>query len=397
MSLDSSSIRQTESLQAALACLDLSLESELALYRRQNLQASGALALSESDRTLDEPSMFFEADSEEISLEDLGNVNSLQGFSSQSDGLQEIGPIALSAPIDLHIDLHNVAMIEGHGSQEQRDNVVHGVGQEAGPSKREAASFLDAVEEDPETLPEPYNAEAVSKPEALERFLDPSIEDYLESSEALLKHLDNSEGTIAKSIKPTRSARLTKKPSPSKSSPAPSTWAFKLLLGVLAITLLVGVAMSILKQLTTRSRTTPVPQPSIQPSSQSSIQPSVQPSVQTTTAPVSASPATIAITPVSLKPTLKPTSTPIGPNSTPTSASSPKPTVQPSAFYAVIAPYQDDASLQRARQLVPDAFIADIKGRKRIQLAFVDDLQRAQRLVDDLKNEGFPATIVSQN
>jgi hypothetical protein len=390
MSFDSSATSQTESLQAALACLDLSLESELALYRRQNLQASGALALSESDPMSDEPSRLFKADSEESSLENLVNVDSLQSLSFQADEPQETGLIALSTPIDLN----NVAIIEGHESQEQRDNVQE-VGQEVGPAKREAASFIDTVEEDPETLPEPYNAESVSKPEALERFLDPSIEDYLESSEALLKHLDNSEGMIAKSTKPTRSARLTKKPSPSKSSPAASTWAFKLLLGVLAIALLVGIAMLILKQLTTRSRSTPVPQPS----SQSSIQPSpsVQPAVQTTTAPISASPSTIAITPVSLKPTLKPTSAPISPNLTPASASSPKPTVQPSAFYAVIAPYQDDASLQRARQLVPDAFIADIKGQKRIQLAFVDDLQRAQRLVDDLKNEGFPATIVSQN
>jgi cell division septation protein DedD len=381
MSFESSSTNQPQSLQDALACLDLSLESELELYRRQNLQAAGALALSEStesDNALDETSMLFKADSEERSLanldNDLENANPLQSLSSQAEKPQEIELISLSAPASNPQDI----------ARGQTDD-----SKDSGPTERSTAFFGSAVEEDPETLPEPYNAETVSKPEALDRFLDPSIEDYLESSEALLKHLDNSEGMIAKPAKPTRSTRLTTKPSPRKSSPVTSTWAFKLLIGILAIALLIGIAMLILKQLT-RSRSTPVPQPSIQ----SSIQPSVQPSVQTTTASLSASPSVIAVTPLSLRPTSAPISSP---NATSTPVGAPKSTAKPSAFYVVLAPYKDDASLQRARQLVPDAFIADIKGQRHIQLAFLDDLQRAQRLVADLKNEGFPATIASQN
>jgi hypothetical protein len=379
MPSDPSAMNRAESLQVVLACLDLSLESELALYRRQNLQTSGALALSESDQS-DESSSRFETDPEESSLANSGNtkvdINPLQSLFSNADDPQEVSATALSAPESNPQEVA-IAKLEKNGVQN------------SGSTVREVTSFAGEFEEDPETLPEPYSTEAVSRPEALDRFLDPSIEDYLESSEALLKHLDDSEGAIAKPVKPTKSARQLKKPSPPKSSPPTSAWAFKLLGGVLATALLIGIAMLVLKQLTTKLRNAPVPQPSLQ----SSIQPSLQPTVQTSLAPASVRPSAIAVTPLSLKPTSVPVSSPKAASA----LVSPKPTVRPSAFYAVVAPYRDNASLQRARRLVPDAFIADINGQRNIQLAFLDDLQRAQRLVNDLKNEGFPAVIVSQN
>jgi cell division septation protein DedD len=348
MSFDSSSTSPIQSLQAALACLDLSLDSELALYRQQTLQASGALALV--DNLDGSPSLFetdplFKADFKEDSLPSLTRPNLPSSLASKTNDSLEMSLITLSAP--------------------------------------EATTLGGEVEEDPETLPEPYSAEAVSNPEVLERFLDPSIEDYLESSEALLKHLDDSDGTIAKPAK-----RPRQKSSPQKSSPPKSSGlVFKILGSVLAISLLIGIAMLILKQLTTGSRNAPDPQVV----TQSPIPSSLQPVGQMPSTPASTSPSAIAITPLPLNPTPSPVGSP-----------SPKPVVQPSPavpaapFYVVVAPYQDDTSLQRARQLVPDAFIADIKGQRRIQLAFLDNLQRAQRLVNDLKNEGFPATILPQ-
>jgi hypothetical protein len=372
MSFDSSSTSPHKSLQAAMACLDLSLESELALYRRQTLQASSALALSDN---LNGSISVLETDSEEDSLRNLGRSNLSSSLSFKTDDLQEMSLTTLSAPA---VKPRDIAITGIQGTEIQGTDV-----QAAGPTEREGAAFLGGRDEDPETLPEPYSAEAVSNPEALERFLDPSIEDYLESSEALLKHLDNSDGTIAKPAKRPRQ-KVSPKSSSKKSLPQKSSGlAFKVLGSVLAIALLVGMAMLILKQLTTRSRDP-------KPVTQSPVSSSLQPAVQVPSTPVSASSSAIAITPLPLKPT-------------PTPISSPKPTdlptaveIAPAPFYAVVAPYSDDASLQRARQLVPDAFIADIKGQKRIQLAFLDDLQRAQRLVNDLKNEGFPATIVPQ-
>jgi hypothetical protein len=346
MSSNPPPMRQVELLQAALACLDLSLESELALYRRQHLQAAGALALSEPDSLSDESSSLSETGSEEISLTHSDELNISQSSFLREDEPLESGLATLSDPVDSRQDL---TLTE---ADIQADGLNSAVPQEV--------VFAKEVEEDPETLPEPYNAEAVAKPEALERFLDPSIEDYLESSEALLKHLDESEGAIAKPAKS----------SPPKSSPQQSSaLAFKLLGGVLAIALLIGTAMTILKQFMTKPRKAPVPQSS----------------VQVSPAPALTRPSAIAVTPLPL---------PLNPT---IPAGSPTTAVRPSAFYAVIAPYQGDESLQRARQLVPDAFIAEINGQRRIQLAYIDDLQRAQRLVNDLKNEGFPATIVAQN
>lgn len=392
MSFDSSSMSPYQSLQAALACLDLSLESELALYRQKTLQASSALALSDN---LDGSISVLEMDSEEDSLGNLDRSNLPSSLSFKTDDSQEMGLTALSA---LGGNPQDTAMTEIQGTKIQGAKIQGTDVQSVEPAERESAAFLDGTDEDPDTLPEPYSAEAVSNPEALERFLDPSIEDYLESSEALLKHLDDSDGMIAKPAKRPRQKSSSPKSSPQKSSspksspqksspPKSSGLVFKILGSVLAIAFLVGIAMLILKQLATGSRNTPDPQ-SV---TQSPIPSSLQPAVQAPSTPVSANPSAIAITPLPL-------------NSTPTSVSSPspKPTVQHSTavpaapFYVVVAPYQDEASLQRARQLVPDAFIADIKGQRRIQLAFLDDPQRAQRLVNDLKNEGFPATILPQ-
>jgi hypothetical protein len=376
MSFDSSSTSPHKSLQAAMACLDLSLESELALYRRQTLQASSALALSDN---LDGSISVLETDSEEGSLENLSRSDLSSSLAFQTDDSQEMSLTTLSTPA---VKLPDIAMTGIQGPEIQKTNV-----QAAGPAERESAAFLGGHDEDPETLAEPYSAEAVANPKALERFLDPSIEDYLESSEALLKHLDDSDGTIAKPAKRPRQ-KVSPRSSPQKPLPQKSSGlAFKILGSVLAIALLVGIAMLILKQLTSGSRNTPDPQ-SV---TQSPIPSSLQPAVQTPSISVSASPSAIAITPLPLKPTsissLKPTEKP---TELPDAAEE----VTPAPFYVVVAPYQDDASLQRARQLVPDAFIADIKGQRRIQLAFLDELQRAQRLVNDLKNEGFPATIV---
>jgi hypothetical protein len=358
-----------------MACLDLSLESELALYRRQTLQASGALALSGN---LDGSISVLETDPEENSLGNVDRPNLSSSLSFKTDDSQEMSLTALSNPA---VNPQDVAMTGIQGPEIQRTNV-----QAAGPTEREGAAFLGGSDEDPETLPEPYSAEAVANPKALERFLDPSIEDYLESSEALLKHLDNSDGTIAKPAKRPRQ-KVSPKSSPKKPLPQKSSGlAFKILGSVLAIALLVGIAMLILKQLTTRSRDP-------KPVTQSPIPSSLQPAVQTPSAPISASPSAIAITPLPLKPT--PVSS-LKPTEKPTELPGTAEEVTPAPFYVVVAPYQDDASLQRARQLVPDAFIADIKGQRRIQLAFLDELQRAQRLVNDLKNEGFPATIVPQ-
>jgi hypothetical protein len=380
---------QTEQLQAVLACLDLSLESELALYRRQHHPSSATLALAEASPH--PPDLEVEDDREARDVQAISEETKLQ--ISEETKLQQ-SSLALSKdersrtsraempqnpsirPVDLPDDVVPPSV---QSSPPQTTRL-----QDSETSKADVQSeTLDRslpVEEDPESLPEPYKAEAVSKPEALERFLDPSIEDYLESSEALLKHLDRSEEEIVK---------------PTKASPLKSSgFAFKLLGGILVTALIVGTAMTILKQFSAKPPSPSVPQPSGQPSSplnfsSPSTSASPEPSADDSSKPslTPSSPATTSPQPA--------------PSKVPSATASPLPTpsaaIPSAAFYAVVAPYQGVASFQRAKQLVPDAFITNVKGQRRIQLSFIEDLRQAQRLVSDLKNEGFSASIVAQN
>jgi cell division septation protein DedD len=66
-------------------------------------------------------------------------------------------------------------------------------------------------------------------------------------------------------------------------------------------------------------------------------------------------------------------------------------------FYTVVANYNNPESLKMAQKLVPDAYLNEVGGQQRIQLAWLDNLQKAQTLVKDLKNKGFAASIVTQD
>jgi cell division septation protein DedD len=46
---------------------------------------------------------------------------------------------------------------------------------------------------------------------------------------------------------------------------------------------------------------------------------------------------------------------------------------------------------------VPDAYVTQVDGQRRIQLASLESLQQAQQMVNELKNQGFPAAIMAQN
>jgi hypothetical protein len=387
---------QTEQLQAVLACLDLSLESELALYRRQHHPSSATLALAEASPH--HPDLEVEDDREAREARAVRAISEETKLQISEETRLQQSSLALSEderprasraemsqnpsirPVDLPDDVVPPPVQSSvQSSPPQTTRLQDSETSKAGVQSETLDRGL-SVEEDPESLPEPYKAEAVSKPEALERFLDPSIDDYLESSEALLKHLDRSEEEIAK---------------PTKASPLKSSgFAFKLLGGILVSALIVGTAMTILKQFSAKSPSPSVPQPSGQPSpplnfsspsTSASLEPSADVSSKSSSTPNS--PATIGPQPA--------------PSQVSSATASPLPTpsaaIPSAAFYVVVAPYQGVTSFQRAKQLVPDAFIANVKGQRLIQLSFVENLQQAQRLVSDLKNEGFSASIVAQN
>ncbi|MCG9889983.1 MAG: hypothetical protein MH252_02765 [Thermosynechococcaceae cyanobacterium MS004] len=404
MSAEPALVNQIESLQAALGCLDLSLDSELALYRRQQLQESALLVLPEASPSSEE--LGIENLDEDLAKQDTPNhaiaLSDQSALDAAADGLDQIGRPE-----------------ESEESEESEDNEQAG-GLKVSSSELALSTTL-ADEEDAETLPEPYTAETVSKPEVLDRFLDPSIEDYLESSEALLKHLDQSESDTPKSSKRSRAGRSqpsrppvaqakSSKSSLPKSSPPKSSLpnsqatvqssealssnlAFKVLGAILAIALLIGLSMVALKTLTDKGRK--VSPQSSSPSSSVSPSPVSQPSGSQPPVSQSLGSQSSGSQPAVPQPSASLPS-PVTP--TPSSqSSSPAVAVTPAPYYIVVAAYDGDASLQRARTLVPDAFIADVQGKRMIQLSFLESLPRAQRLVNELKNAGFPASVMAQN
>lgn len=78
---------------------------------------------------------------------------------------------------------------------------------------------------------------------------------------------------------------------------------------------------------------------------------------------------------------------PASPTPASTAAPSPAPTAAGSSFY-VIASYTGDASLNKARELVPDAFVRNFKAGARIQLAAFDNRAQAEEQVTFLTQQG---------
>jgi hypothetical protein len=331
MSVENQSI-QPEKLNAAIACLDLSLESELALYRNRLSQATVALTALPS------------AESESLALTALDSTDDTELFSSEG----------------IHANDH----------AEEEPKVLD-----------QGLATIEA--EDEETLPESYSAELTAQPKAFDQFLDPSIDDYLQSSETLLKHLNQPAETEVALVDDAVTAP--------KRSWVMVAGMTLLALGTLALAgflIMLGVRWFSIKSASTAQTDI---QPSPLPSSAISNSP-VTPPVPLPTEGVSpqsnatASPGAIAAT----------EGVPIQPNlaGTPTSS----PSISPNASrYVVLAVANSPESLQTAQRLVPDAYVIEVEGQQRIQMASLESLQQAQQMVNELKNQGFPATIVAQN
>jgi hypothetical protein len=335
MSAENQSI-QPEKLNAAIACLDLSLESELALYRNRLSQATVALAALPS------------AESESLALAALDSTDDAGLFSSEQ--------------------------MHGNDRSEEEPKVLD-----------QGLATLEA--DDEETLPESYSAELTAQPKAFDQFLDPSIDDYLQSSETLLKHLHQPAETEVALVDDAVAA-----PKRSWIMVAGLTLIALGTLALAAYLIMLGVRWFSIKSASTA-------QTDIQPSPLPTLSPSPLPSPPIANSPVplptegvspqsnaTVSPGAIAAT----------EGVPTQPNSSGTPTSSPS--INPNASrYVVLAVANSPESLQTAQRLVPDAYVIEVEGQKRIQMASLESLQQAQQMVNELKNQGFPATIVAQN
>jgi hypothetical protein len=202
---DSSATRLPTALSAALGCLDVTLEDELALYRNQKNvkllalsghEASTEEAIAQHTRNVTEDRVPSPSDVLDQDLEyqepEVVYAELEAGFTPQEeqpsepgigegarDG-QPIGPdIAANSSSDSSLSVTAA-------QQREMEQALTHVKPEYTPPPEESAPPATTK------LPTPYGVEGNPLPESFEKFLDPSIDDYLESSEGLLKHLENS-------------------------------------------------------------------------------------------------------------------------------------------------------------------------------------------------------------
>jgi cell division septation protein DedD len=333
MSVENQPVILPEELKAAIACLDLSLESELALYRnRQNPETVALAALPNAE--LETAAL----QSSDLALESSGRNDS-------DDSSAEVLAGALSKSDDRSAP--------------------------AAEAEQEPTAVIE-TEEEIETLPESYSAALTAEPKAFDQFLDPSIEDYLESSEALLKHLDD---PAAPDLTPAQDGET-----PKKRSWVVTSGMTLLVLGLLALAGFLGVLA--VRWFSVKPVSVPTPQPLVPPPTSSSLSPLPSAAI----APTEGVPLNLATSPAA-NTAVTPT-----PTATPTASINPN-----AARYIVLATAADPETLQAAQRLVPEAYVTEVEGQKRVQLAALDSLQQAQQIVNDLKNQGFPASIVAQN
>jgi hypothetical protein len=327
MSVENQPVVLPEELKAAIACLDLSLESELALYRNRQHQESMVLATLPSAEL--EHSM---PPSPDLSLEPLRHDDSEEDLTDSLSKAKNDSETASKLELE-----------------------------------PEATTVIE-TDDEIETLPESYSAELTAEPKAFDQFLDPSIEDYLESSEALIKHLDDD------AVKPDLIS-VQDGETASKRSWVVISGVTLLVLGILALAGFLGVLA--VRWFSLKPVAVPTPQPLVPTPASPSLLPLPNSSISPTGGIAPNSAATATVTPM--------------PSATPTAP------INPNAARYIVLATDSQASLQTARQLVPDAFITVVDGQKRIQLADLESLQQAQQMVNELKNQGFPASIVAQN
>lgn len=199
---DSSATGLPSTLSAALGCLDVTLEDELALYRNQKnvklLALSGHEAPLEeeyrADRTpelveeavpslgiqddLDQDLEYQEPEVVYAELEAGFEPNQGQPIAMDGNGEQPLSKVKDEAAID-----PTPVQTNAIDQQEMEQALTHVKPHD--PTPPEAPLPADQ-------LPTPYGVEGNPLPESFEKFLDPSINDYLESSEGLLKHMEYS-------------------------------------------------------------------------------------------------------------------------------------------------------------------------------------------------------------
>jgi hypothetical protein len=308
---DCSTTTLPRAVSAALECLDITLEDELALYRNQKsvtlLALRGQESPEEEHNTQSIPVPSADQESRSIGQEEQDLDLDYQepevvyaeleaGFvanEGQSLAGGKIQPFSESQG-ESDFDQPPESLNSGELQETDQDLPQSDIDE---PTSDESSIPPAATQ-----LPKPYGVEGNPLPESFEKFLDPSIDDYLESSEGLLKHLENSGQDTEQRVQ-----QSTQK-----------SWKIAGLLG-LGVGILLSVIWLISGYFKPPSPPPEIPQEPLSPATPGTIQqtspfPSISPTGPVPTSPLA--PSTAIPVPNSPAGTLSPIPTPVSPDGT---------------------------------------------------------------------------------
>lgn len=374
-------------LQAVLGTLDMTIESEMSLFRQHQTLATLPEVVEEEHN---DPHLLPESSETDQAL-------SSSTSAVVDDGSEQIAPPrALTDDIAEDLTPSELALFQVNTQTEtppdhfpnhleQQEAVLESPSPAVDPTSPVAGAPLPADEEG--------NDPHVSS-------LDPAIEDYLDSSTALRQHLEDS------ATEP-------------ESEPPVNAFSLKKLLVLLGLSIL-GTLVVVLFLNVTGLRQKLWPPKRSQPTTSQKNSGTPTPSAKPDVSPVpSASTATPQGPDLSTKefsdvnlgnlsrlepsesPVPSPASSPVVPSPTPTPSLSQEPvpivknqTSQTGLFYVVL-PYDNAAALTQAQKLVPTAFLTAGPNGQQVQVGALETLEAAQRLAKQLRSQGLSAAIVA--
>jgi hypothetical protein len=400
-------------LQAALGTLDLTVESEIALFR--HAQALATLPPPEefeefTERETHEPQLLTSTLEENLLSVSI-DPEAPTASSAMAMEASEVASTPSPPTLDWSEDIANnltpseLALFRVNAGS---DTVTESVGAELDQQEAvlEATTPSPSSQEDNTVVGAPLSADAEGEHPSLSN-LDPAIEDYLDSSTALRQHLEES------------------MPDP-ETDPEPSKIRLQKLVQFGVLTVLGTLVVALFLNITGLSKKLrPSPSPELEqtpPSSSEGNSPQSQ---------LTASPLPTVINPRPELPSPEITEV----NSENLSSSQPSPSVSTSSssanvgtaapshpvasvqslvsqgpipvirediaqsggLFYVVLPYTDPSSLAQAQQWVPTAFLTEGTGGQQIQMGALETMDAAQTLAQQLRTQGLSASIIAPN
>ena len=379
-------------LKAALGTLDMTVESEMELFRQQQtLVTLSDVETSEGTEPGDPqllPQQATAPSTPNSEVETLStDLDAYELESNTQDLAEDLTPSELA-----------LFRVNAEAEAIEKENLT------AGLEQQEAILESTSANQSSETIVGAPLQHEAERGDSQAANLDPAIEDYLDSSTALRQHLEDS----------------TPEPEVEEPQNTPEKIALLILLGVVGV-----VAVVLFLNITgLRKKLWPPQQQQLEQPQSSSIETNAlqrQPSESSEPPESDAASAIVATkgpdlssqefsdvnlgnlsrlesqskpspTPNSSKArTVPPTKEPVP---SPTVPIVKEPTAKPGLFYVVL-PYENTSSLSVAQEVVPTAFLTDGSGGKKVQVGALETIDAAQRLAKQLRAKGLSAAIIS--